>query len=119
MAEKKKNQYYENVKRWRAKAYKQITVNFRYDTDADILQFIDENKTENGVTPLFREAMKGLMEEWSGMEQKEKWVVFKASGEELCRITLAEVFEGEVKATKELLAEEHGIKPSDITTVIE
>lgn len=45
-----------------------------------------------------------------------KWIVFYDSkGKELAAYTEAETFEGEQKATAELLAFEHGIRPEEIT----
>ena len=45
-----------------------------------------------------------------------KWIVFYDNkGEELAAYTKAETFEGELKATAELLAFERGMKPEEIT----
>lgn len=66
MAEKKKQSTsYDVIRRWRDKNYKQITIQLRYDTDADILSFLEEHKKEYGVTPLFRDAMKQMIENWN------------------------------------------------------
>lgn len=66
MSEKKKQSTsYDVIRRWRDKNYKQITIQLRYDTDADILDFIEEHKAEHGVTPLFRDAMKQMIENWN------------------------------------------------------
>lgn len=66
MTEKKKQSTsYDVIRRWRDKNYKQITIQLRYDTDADILDFIEEHKAEYGVTPLFRDAMKQMIKNWN------------------------------------------------------
>lgn len=45
-----------------------------------------------------------------------KWIVFyDSNGKELAAYTKAETFEGERKATAELLAFENGIQPEEIT----
>ena len=45
-----------------------------------------------------------------------KWVCFYGPGEEfLCAYTINGTFDGEMQATKELLAGEHGIGTDDIT----
>jgi hypothetical protein len=45
-----------------------------------------------------------------------KWIVFyDNNGKELTAYTQAETFAGEQKATAELLAFEHGIRPEEIT----
>lgn len=48
---------YEVVKRWREKAYKPYTLNFRYDTDQEIIDFIEKHKDKYGVTNIFRDAL--------------------------------------------------------------
>lgn len=66
MTEKKKQSTsYDVIRRWRDKNYKQITIQLRYDTDADILDFIEEHKAEYGVTPFFRDAMKQMIKNWN------------------------------------------------------
>lgn len=46
-----------------------------------------------------------------------KWIVFyDGKGKELAAYTEAETFAGELKATTDLLAFEHGIQPEEITT---
>lgn len=45
--------------------------------------------------------------------------VFYHKGKELCAYTMKETFEGEEKATKELLAYENGIDIDDIEVKIE
>lgn len=56
---------YEVKKRWLDKTYQPFTVNFRYDTDQKLIDFIEENKEKYGTTPLFRDAIELLMEEWN------------------------------------------------------
>ena len=45
-----------------------------------------------------------------------KWLLFYHKDRFLGGYTLAETFEGEEEATKELYAEENGIRPDEITT---
>lgn len=46
-----------------------------------------------------------------------KWIVFcDSKGKELAAYTEAGTFDGEQKATAELLAFEHGIQPEEVTT---
>ena len=47
--------------RWKSKTYKSYIVNLRYDTDQNIIDFVESNKENKGVTPLFREAMESLL----------------------------------------------------------
>ena len=51
-------------------------------------------------------------------KKAERWVVFEANGKELLQITADDVFPGEIKETKELLAYEKKINVEDITTKI-
>ena len=45
-----------------------------------------------------------------------KWIVFyDSTGKELAAYTVTGTFEGELEATKDLLAFEHGISPEEIT----
>lgn len=48
--------------RWENKAYKKIVVRLRYDTDAALLDFIDQNKDSIGTTQIFREALEMYMD---------------------------------------------------------
>lgn len=52
---------------------------------------------------------------------REQWLVFKSklTGEELCAYTLRGTFEGELDATKKLLAGENGIPIEDISVSAE
>lgn len=47
--------------RWKQKAYKQVQINFRYDTDAELIKYIESHK-EIGTTQLFREALEAYIE---------------------------------------------------------
>lgn len=47
-------------KRWMDKAYHRYAVNFRYDTDQHIIDFIEANKSI-GTTQIFREALELYM----------------------------------------------------------
>ena len=51
----------------------------------------------------------------------EQWAVFrnKETGKELAAYTIRGTFEGEARATVDLLAAENGIKPAQITVAIE
>ena len=46
------------------------------------------------------------------------WCEFWHEGELLCAYTVEGTFPGEMKATKELLAAEHGCSPEEITVKI-
>lgn len=43
--------------RYNEKTYKKIGVTLRKNTDADIVEFVEANKTRIGTTQLFREAL--------------------------------------------------------------
>lgn len=47
-----------------------------------------------------------------------RFVLFFLNGEEILRYTIRGTFPGELEATKELLASERGVEPSEIKTVI-
>ena len=49
----------------------------------------------------------------------EKWIVFRYGVKELLAYTVNGTFEGELKNTMELLAQEHGIHANEISIVIE
>lgn len=49
--------------RWEAKAYKKYLVRLRVDDDAELIQFIDENKEKHGTTELFRAGIEKLKNE--------------------------------------------------------
>lgn len=52
---------------------------------------------------------------------KEHWIVFKEkkTGRELCAYTLRGSYKGEARATMELLAAEHNLKPEQIRASVE
>ena len=47
--------------RWNAKTYKRFQVNFRLDTDKEIIAYIEANKERFGTTEIFRAAMEALI----------------------------------------------------------
>lgn len=50
--------------RWKKANYKLYQVNFRNDTDKDLIDFIEAQKQKSGTTELFREAMEDLMQKY-------------------------------------------------------
>ena len=53
------------------------------------------------------------------MTSTEPWFVFLApDGRELCSMTVAGTFDGELAATRELLAYQHGINADDVIIVL-
>lgn len=49
--------------RWIDKNYKRFVVSFRYDSDKEIIEYIEERKKRGDQTSdIFREAMDALME---------------------------------------------------------
>lgn len=48
---------YEVKKRWQDKNYKRYTTNLRYDTDQEIIDFLEKNKEKYGMTNIFRDAL--------------------------------------------------------------
>ncbi len=50
--------------RWKQRNYKQYNVSLRYDTDEDLINFIESEKgTGKNTTEIFREAVKKLKED--------------------------------------------------------
>ena len=49
--------------RWMKANYKRYQVQFRIDGDADLIAFIEQNKTKYGTTELFRIAIETLKNE--------------------------------------------------------
>ena len=43
--------------RWIKKAYHPYHVNLRYDTDQDLIDFMEEHKEKYGTTNIFRDAL--------------------------------------------------------------
>ena len=50
--------------RWIKANYKTYRVNLRYDTDQAIINYMEERKTKEGVTPIIREALENLINKW-------------------------------------------------------
>jgi len=46
--------------RWKEKTYKRYTVNLRKEEDADLIQFIEQNKDNYGPTEIFRIGVKTI-----------------------------------------------------------
>ena len=43
--------------RWKQKNYKQYVVSLRYDTDQELIDFMEDNKDKLGTTNIFRDAL--------------------------------------------------------------
>ena len=43
--------------RWENKAYKKILIRLRYDTDAELIEFIENNKDKYGTSNLIKDAL--------------------------------------------------------------
>lgn len=48
--------------RWMDKAYHKYMVNFRYDTDQHLIDFMEANKEKLGTTNIFRDALEMYIE---------------------------------------------------------
>lgn len=48
--------------RWIKDNYKQYKINFRYDTDAALIDYIERHKAQFGTTELFRRGVELLIE---------------------------------------------------------
>ena len=46
---------------WKQRNYKRYEVNFRLDTDKEIIAYIEANKDRFGTTEIFRAAMEALI----------------------------------------------------------
>ena len=46
---------------WKQRNYKRYEINFRLDTDKDIIDYIEANKERFGTTEIFRAAMEELI----------------------------------------------------------
>ena len=46
---------------WKQRNYKRYEVNFRLDTDKEIIAYIEANKERFGTTEIFRAAMEALI----------------------------------------------------------
>ena len=51
--------------RWIDRNYKRIVVNLRYDTDADLIKWIEDHKEEYGTTNIFRDAVELLIKNYN------------------------------------------------------
>ena len=47
---------------WKQRNYKRYEINFRLDTDKEIIDYIEANKERFGTTEIFRAAMELLIE---------------------------------------------------------
>ena len=47
---------------WKQRNYKRYEINFRLDTDKEIIAYIEANKERFGTTEIFRAAMELLIE---------------------------------------------------------
>ena len=64
IAEKRKTTTSTEVKaRWIKNNYKRYQIHLRYDTDAELIRFVDENKEKHGTTELFRMGIEKLKQE--------------------------------------------------------
>lgn len=46
---------------WKQRNYKRYEINFRLDTDKDIIDYIEAHKERFGTTEIFRAAMEALI----------------------------------------------------------
>ena len=46
---------------WKQRNYKRYEINFRLDTDQEIIAYIESNKERFGTTEIFRAAMEALI----------------------------------------------------------
>ena len=51
--------------RWNEKTYRRYQAFFRYDTDKDIIDWIEEHKEEYGTTNIFRDAVELLIKNYN------------------------------------------------------
>lgn len=49
--------------RWLKDNYKTYRVNLRYDTDQELIDYMEQRKGKEGVTPIIREALQKLKDE--------------------------------------------------------
>lgn len=47
--------------RYNNKTYKRIVIQFRYDSDQDMIDFVDRHKERYGTTNIFRDALEMYM----------------------------------------------------------
>ena len=48
--------------RWMEKAYQRYIISLRYDTDQEIIDYVEANKEKLGTTAIFRDAMAMYLE---------------------------------------------------------
>lgn len=53
---------YEVKKRWIDKTYKRINISLRYDTDEELIDFVEKHKDKYGMTNIFRDALQMYMD---------------------------------------------------------
>lgn len=51
--------------RWIAKSYRRYVAYLRYDTDKDIIDWIEKHKEEYGTTNIFRDAVELLIKNYN------------------------------------------------------
>ena len=44
-------------KRWMDKAYKRYQISLRYDSDSELIDFVEKHKEKYGTTNIFRDAL--------------------------------------------------------------
>lgn len=49
--------------RWIRENYKSYRVNLRFDSDQNLIDFVEANKDKDGTTPIFREALELLVKD--------------------------------------------------------
>lgn len=59
---RKDNTSYEAHQRWAADNLKRYAVSLRYDSDQDLIDFIEANKDREGTSKIFREALQLLID---------------------------------------------------------
>ena len=53
---------------WKQRNYKQYNVAFRYDTDGDLIEYIESQKSDGkNTTEIFRAAVKKLKEDYESV----------------------------------------------------
>ena len=63
MAGRKTTTSTEVKQRWENSAYQKYMIRLRREDDADLIEFIEDNKESIGTTELFRRALQLLMDE--------------------------------------------------------
>lgn len=49
--------------RWNAKTYRKYAVNLRYDSDKELIDYLEKNKEREGTTNIFRDALEAYIKE--------------------------------------------------------